>query len=374
MSMIEKIIRSTKYRWHNYWALKRDLRVNRNILVFESDDWGSIRVPSRQAYDALIAEGYAMDKRPFERYDCLESDDDIKVLVELLLRYTDSKGKHPVITLNYLLTNPDFFRIQNSKFKNYSFELVQETYLRYLDSCNVISLVKDGIGKGVFFPQCHGREHFNVPQWMSSLQSGDKDVLAAFKQGMCGIFPKDNPSKGNQYMVALKSYDSTSQQFICNAVRQSLELFEKLWGYKSISFIAPCYTWNEHVEKEISDFGVRLIQSSRIQRLSDSPALKFRSIGERNKFGQVYSIRNCTFEPSLYGATNSVDSCMNEIRRAFFHGRPAVVSIHRINFVSGICKDNRDHTLLLLDELLKKVMFEYPDVEFMNSSELLSVL
>lgn len=71
---------------------QRDKKVMRRIVVIESDDWGSIRVPSRKVYDTLMAEGYSMDKRPYERYDCLETDEDVKALSGVLLKYKDKKG------------------------------------------------------------------------------------------------------------------------------------------------------------------------------------------------------------------------------------------------------------------------------------------
>ena len=33
-------------------------RTNRHIVVIESDDWGSIRMPSKEVYDKLLKEGY----------------------------------------------------------------------------------------------------------------------------------------------------------------------------------------------------------------------------------------------------------------------------------------------------------------------------
>ena len=34
---------------------------NRKIVVIESDDWGSIRMPSREIYDFLIRQGHKVD-------------------------------------------------------------------------------------------------------------------------------------------------------------------------------------------------------------------------------------------------------------------------------------------------------------------------
>lgn len=363
-----------KYKVEKLLACKRDKRTDRKFLIFESDDWGSIRVPSRKVYDELLAEGYAMDKRPYERFDCLEIDDDIRALSEILLKYKDCKGNHPVITLNYLSVNPDFEKITDNGYSEYVYETIDKTYLRYYQSNNVIKEVKKGIVDGVFMPQCHGREHFNVNAWMDALRSGDEDVLCAFRHNMCGIFPKTNPSAGNKFMVALKSTDDSSQESICDAVSESLSLFEKIWGIKSKTFIAPCYTWGDRIERTLSNCDIKLIQSSRIQRYSDHLGRRFRSIGEKNKYGQTYSIRNCFFEPSTSKRPDELNACLNEIKAAFSHGKPAVVSVHRINFVSGLELYNRTRTLQLLDKLLLTVISEYPDVEFVSSPAMINII
>lgn len=351
---------------------KLDKRTPRHIVVIESDDWGSIRVPSKEVWNALKFDGYAMDTRPYERYDCLENDEDVKSLTEILLKYKDYKGNHPVLTLNYLSANPDFLRIKEDSYKKYSFVTLEETYQKSIYSSNVLTLIKNGINQGIFKPQCHGREHFNVLEWLVALQHGDKDVLIAFQYDMCGIFPKNNPTKGNQYMVALRSIDEKSQQYVCDTVAQSLEMFYNTWGYRSRTFIAPCYTWNDKIEDVLRNNGVDLLQSSRIRRSSDSSSEAYVYAGKK-KNGIIYGVRNCSFEP----ATNqnySTKALMEEVDHAFRENHVVVISSHRINYVGGISNNNRIKNLILLEEFLSTLLVKYPDVEFMSSDQLIEVL
>lgn len=347
-----------------------DKRTDRHIVVIESDDWGSIRVGSRKTYDALIKDGYAMDTRPYERFDCLETDDDISALSSVLLKHRDSMGNYPIITLNYLSANPDFEQIKNDGFKKYSFRTVEQTYQETEGANNVISLVKEGIKVGVFRPQCHGREHFNVLEWLKAIQSGDKDVLTAFKYGMCGIFPKDNPSIGNQYMVALRSVDEESQVYVNQSIVQALELFEKIWGYPSISFIAPCYTWNDSIEYVLQKNGVKFVQGVRFRRSSSCQKRKYCYAGEKRN-GLMLGIRNCFFEPSTTKNFH-ISDLMKEVDSAFRKNKIAVISSHRINYVSGIDVNNRDKNLQLLDRFFEELIQTYPDIVFMSSDQLIS--
>ncbi len=348
-----------------------DRRPNRHIIVMESDDWGSVRVASRQAYDALTEDGYAMASRPYERYDCLESDDDIKALSLILRKYKDSKGNHPVITMNYLGANPDFDQVKKDGFMKYSFRTIEQTYQETEGANNVIALVKEGINAGVFRPQCHGREHFNVLEWLRALVSGDNDVLTAFKYGMCGLFPKDNPSIGNQYMVAFRSDDEKSQNYVCESIAQALSLFNNTWGYPSLSFIAPCYTWSDKIERVLQVNGVKIMQGVRVRRSSNGGTRKFCYAGQiRN--GLIQSVRNCSFEPSTTSNFQIVN-LMHEIDNAFRKKKIAVISSHRINYVSGIDVNNRIKSLKLLDQFLSEILRKYPDVEFMSSDQLINV-
>ena len=87
-------------------------RTNRKIVVIESDDWGSIRMPSREVYEALLSKGIPVDKFYFTKYDCLESEEDLQFLFETLSTIKDRNGAHPVITANSVVANPDFIRIE----------------------------------------------------------------------------------------------------------------------------------------------------------------------------------------------------------------------------------------------------------------------
>ena len=60
------------------WSTKR------KIVVIESDDWGSIRMPSKEVFNDLLAQGIPVDKSYFTKYDSLESREDLGQLFTLL--------------------------------------------------------------------------------------------------------------------------------------------------------------------------------------------------------------------------------------------------------------------------------------------------
>lgn len=64
----------------------------RKLVVIESDDWGSIRMPSRKVYECLLKEGLEVDNSYFDKYDSLESAEDLMALFDVLSSVKDRKG------------------------------------------------------------------------------------------------------------------------------------------------------------------------------------------------------------------------------------------------------------------------------------------
>lgn len=357
----------------NLLASFRDFRTKRHIVVFESDDWGSIRMPSKEVMIDLTKQGYFFEKKPYEK-DTLESSSDLIALFEVYEKYKDINGHHPIITANMLMANPDFNKIKADKFSHYHYEPVAETYKRYYGDAGVLNVMKQGLDAGVFMPQSHGREHFNARHWIIGLQNQNEDLLTAFQYGMCGIVPKKNPEMSNELMKALRASDEIGQDEINKIVSDGLDMFEVLWGFKSRTFVAPCYSWSIHTEDVLAQKGVKMLQTARKNLAAWGSEPRHFYTGKRNKWGQFYSVRNCSFEPVPRHGGGSVDNLMAQVDGAFKCNKLAIFSTHRINYVGGIDVKNRDNTLHLLDEFLKKLQNKYPDVEFMSSDMVLNYL
>lgn len=373
MKTPKSIYKSLECRVKSAIYARKDFRTSRHIVVFESDDWGSIRMSNKADWNALLQKGYAVDKRPYERFDTLESPQDVEALFEVLRKHKDSQGRHPVITANMLMANPDFDKIRKHNFQEYFYEPIADTYSRYFGSSQVLDLMKQGYAEGLIMPQSHGREHFNIAEWIKALQRGDEDVMKAFDYGMCGIAPKAHPEEGNHFMVALRATDETDQKVVDESVKEGLELFNALWGFSSKTFVAPCYAWNGRIEKILAEHGVQLIQSSRVSKPVYQQGATYRYAGQHNQYGQTYSIRNCAFEPAN-AVDDEADKALSQIKNAFDEKKIAVFSTHRINYVGGLDENNRTKNLKLLDKLLTGIEKQYSDVEFWSSDKLIYTL
>lgn len=348
----------------------------RKIVVIESDDWGSVRMSSREAFERLKKAGIDESNNHYNLYDALECNDDLTFLFETLCRYKDKTGRHPVMTGVNIVANPDLKKIKADGFKKYYFEPFTETLKRYPSHNKVYDLYKIGIDERLFFPIFHGREHLNVQRWMSALQFGHKTTHLAFNQGVTGVYCGVNGEQVPNYQAAFDIDSSCDIEPLKNVIDTGLDLFEHIFGYKSRYFVPTNGPFNNELEAILHEKGVCFINSAKIQNepLGNGDFKRnFRYLGKKNKFGQVYITRNCFFEPSSmeYPAnTDWVGNCLKEIESAFRWRKPAVISTHRVNYAGFLYPENRKNGLTKLEELLSGMLKKWPEIEFMTSVEL----
>jgi hypothetical protein len=348
-------------------------RTNRNIIVFESDDWGAVRVSSKSAYDWFLKNGYPVDKCPYNSNDALETNDDLTHLFETLRQVSDSNGRSAVFTANNVVCNPDFERIKADNFANYYSEVFFETLRKKPDCSEVFNLYQQGIEENIFVPQFHAREHVNVANWMQALRSEDRVARDAFRLNMFSVFTGVNSSCSSEYLDAFGWQRTHEAQDWTSVVSDGLATFKKLWGFHSESFIAPCYIWNRGIEPLLAKHDVRFLQGMIFQREPVGKTLykkRFHFTGQRNDHGQTYLVRNAFFEPTLNRNFDWIGDCINRIHIAFRWGKPAIISTHRVNYTGSINEQNRIKNLKLLSCLLNEIIKRWPRVEFMTTQEL----
>jgi hypothetical protein len=316
---------------------------SRKIVVIESDDWGSVRMPSKEVYEKMLAAGVPVNKNYFSTYDTLESKEDLEVLFELLSSYRDKNGNHPVITANAVVANPDFKKITETGKKEYHYELITDTYDRYPNHKGTFELWKnEGITNRLLWPQFHGREHLNVKKWMKVINSDKQNERLAFENEVLLGVGGDSSNRDYNYMAAFEYSNEAEKREIEEITTDGLELFNKLFGFESKSFVASCSVRGDHLDPVLKQGGVLYHQCGQ-QFVPDNGALKMinRYWGDKNKQGQLYWRRNVTFEPSRDSKTDIINNALEEINVAFRWGKPAVINSHRVNFCGGIDKEKQ---------------------------------
>ena len=368
---MSKILRLLKNKYIN----NRGFHTNRRLLCIESDDWGSIRMPSKEVFEELKRLGDTPQDDSFLSNDSLEREEDLQRLYDCLSSVEDCRGRNAIITANFAMANPDFGKIDYVN-DIYNYEPFYDTYKKYYPKEKVLDVVKDGIAKNIFIPQLHCREHLNVNRWMMALKEGKEDVLIAFQHKMVGIKASKNNNNLFGYMDA---FGLKEDEFLEEKIIEAITIFEQTFSYKSKTFVACCNFWGKEVERLLKENGVEGLQGSEWQRIpknnNGEAKMKLRFTGDKNRYGQIYTIRNCSYEPTYtYDPESYKDQCLKDIKNSFANKKPAIINSHRLNYIGSINEKNAEENVKYLKILLKEVLKEFPDVEFVSSPELIDII
>ena len=350
-------------------------RTPRKIVVVESDDWGSIRMPSKEILARLEKKGFIPKNDYYNRFDSLASKKDLSNLFDVLSTVKDKNGNAAILTANTIVANPDFDKIEASNYLKYYYEIFTDTLKKYPDHANSFQIWKEGMGSKIFHPQFHGRDHINVTTWLQKLQKNDLVTKTAFDNKLLGLRDRNcDKSRAYFYMRALDFNNTNDLSKKLEAIEDGISIFQNIFGYKSKSFIAPSYVWNDQVENILKKNGVDYIQGIRLQK---KPILgnknlvnKIHFLGNKSNHNQIYLVRNAFFEPSILNSNQTVENTLYRINIAFNWNKPAIIGSHRVNYIGFINEKNRDENLKLIKTLLTSIIKKWPDVEFMTSDQL----
>jgi hypothetical protein len=348
-------------------------RTSRKILVFECDDWGGIRMPSRQVYEKLAAGGLNVATSRFNRLDTLETGKDLELLFETLDSVKDMNNRPAVFTPMTIVANPDFEKIRACGFSEYFWEPFTDTLNRYYPEMDVFKIWQEGMATGIFVPELHGRDHITVQLWMKSLREGDKALLSAFDNGFVSLNIKGVPGTASEFRAEFYFTSDDQKPYLENAVRESVSLFKDLFGRLPEVFVPGNGIFHPDFDNVVAETGLKYLNVSHSMPYPvNGGEVRYRHFitGQKGPGGLIYYTRNCAFEPSS-GDYIGTDSTLRQIAAAFRWGKPAIISTHRVNFAGGISETVRDKGLSELKKLLKEIIRKWPDAEFMSSGDAL---
>lgn len=368
MSALPDFLKRQKAAIAAHRTNRKGKKLSGRYLIIESDDWGAIRTPSKQALGAFEKRGMDLGNSVYKS-DSLACNEDLEQLFNLLQSIRDKKGNPLKITANVIMANPDFKKIKAEGFSNYYFEDFRETLLKYPAHDKAFLKWQQSIADGLFVPQFHGREHLQYNRWLKALRSGNEDVLFCFDWG--------TTYSGNADYSFMEAYDWDDPNDVDvhkKIIAEGLSMFEKVFGFASKSFIAPCYNWDPELEQFLQSTSIKLLQGTRFQFAPTGTFEKYNLIphyfGETSKRGLTYNVRNCFLEPSQNTGKDWVDSCLAQIGVAFMWQKPAIICSHRINYIGFIDERNRDRGLRDLKSLIDTVLKKWPDVQFISTDQL----
>lgn len=353
------------------WSQFRSWKTSRKIVVIESDDWGSERIPNNEVRRTLISSGINMDSNPHSKYDTLERFEDLELLECILQDLYERYQIKVKITANFITANPDYLKIKETKFAEYFYEPFTDTYQKRDGHTMVIDHIRKLVQNGFILPQFHGREHINASFWLEELKNGNKAFLAAFDK-QCYAIDAPSAKKTKNLLSALDFENEAQLAFIKKSITEGHLIFKNTFGYTSDTFIAPRYVWSNKLNETLVNEKIKTLQSALYQQSSSETYSKryVHFTGQKNKNHPLsYLVRNVFFEPA-YGNVDWVNAAFKKVTMAFRFRTPAIMSMHRINYVGGLDPKQRDKNLNEFKLLLEKIIKKYPTVEFISSNEL----
>lgn len=351
-------------------------KTNRKLIVFSVDDYGNVRLNSKEARVNIDKAGMKVYSR-FDLYDTLETKQDLEELYAVLASVNDKNERHAVFTTFTLPCNIDFEKMEADDFQQYYFDTLPDTYNKLAKQQpsayeGTWDLWKKGITDGYLSPQFHGREHLNLAVFKDKLKKNDKELLTALEnKSYTSISDDDYPTISST--AAFDFWDVNENETFKPILKEGLELFEKVFGYKSDYFTPPVFNIHHSLFGTLYENGIRYIDLGLVRKEHqgfNSYKSEFNYTGKKTKEGIIIMVRNVVFEPTEERGVDWVDYTMDQIEIAFRWKRPAMISSHRVNFCGHIDPKNREKGLLILKNLLSRIIKRWPDVEFISASEL----
>jgi hypothetical protein len=364
---------SLRYRFFQNAKNAFGPRTHRKLLVFDVDDYGNVRLHSRQAVDNLDRAGLKPRSR-YDQFDTLETNDDLDALFEVLRSVTDRNGRSAMFTAYSLPANINFEAMADNGLQKYVYELLPET-LRKLgpDYNRVMDYWRQGMADGLLHPEFHGREHFHIRLLMEKLKSEDPELAVCFENRSLARL-SSGPLKNIKWTSAFdfESFDENRQH--AETVVDGIEAFAKVFGVRPKVFCSPGSSNHSTLYETAIQQGIKFVETSSIFQLEHQGGgrykRRFNYLGKRVGNTGRLIVRNCVFEPTEPKPFDWVAYTLQQVESAFYWKKPAIISSHRVNFCGHIDEKNRQFGLQRLQELLHQIVRRWPDVEFMSTPEM----
>lgn len=353
-------------------------KTKRKLLAFAVDDYGNIRLPGPKEKEQLNSNGVNLKGR-FDHFDALDTRQDYEELFEILASVKDKTNKPAVFTTYAMPANVDFKRtLEQGEFVA---ENLDATYQRLSqeDPGNfkgAFSLLQDGIAKGLIRPQFHGREHLNVLAFNRLLQDKNPKLMANLElQSLAGV-PNHQDLPKVRFNEAFSFWDKSEVENHKTIIEDGLNRFEQVYGYRPMTFTPPAMLIHPQLYPFVESLGINAIDKPRVHQVhfgNGNYQKETNKLGVKKGQNHLTIVRNCMFEPNSKNI-DWVNFTFEQIKAAFFWGKPAIISSHRVNFCGLIDPENRRKGLESLQALLNKVVKTWPDVEFVAVDKLAEII
>jgi hypothetical protein len=305
------------------------------VLILESDDWG-----------------------PGPETDA----DSLARIAEVLERYQDRCGRHPVVTIGAVLAVPSPADgapgCPPVTLSAERFRAVRERLVGSAES-------------GILSLQLHCMEHY----WPAALQAAARRDGAVARWLESGEAPRTEslPSHLQTRWADVSTLPSVAlaSDDIAEAVQQELSTFAAVFGRPATVAVPPTFVWDERVERAWANGGIRYVVTPGRRYVGRDEAGRLVAeggpiyTGQRGETGVVYLVRDRYFEPALGHDAERALAALAEKTHAC---QPTLLEMHRFNFTGDPTEVAK--AVSELDRFLANAVRTYPELRFLNTAEL----
>lgn len=327
------------YYRRDLWAIWQEPVLRHPVMIIESDDWGAGPVEAQAAA--------------------------LNLLADILSRYRDQNGRHPVMTLALVLAVPNGRAISQDG-----------QYHRLLLDAPLFVPVRQAIERGratgVFALQLHGMEHYWPASLMASTDPAVMAWLAAEPPGTTEKLP--SPLQSRWVDASVLPSRPLEPSVVEAAVKEEAGLFQRLFGEPPRVAVPPTFVWTEGVERAWAHAGVAFVVTPGLRSACrnatglpdcDSGPLYNNQPGH----GVTYLVRDDYFEPER---GHRAERGLAALAHKWGERRACLLETHRSNFIGDDAGVTRN--LAEVDRLYALALEHHPGLRFVSTEELGRVL
>lgn len=346
-------------------------------IAFESDDWADAGTcPDEEARERLLShpkvQRAAAERETFARQlrGTLETAADMRALFDVLERHRGGDGRPAVFTAMYATANPDYAAIRASNFEEYTDIFIDEGWPARWDGRGGLAAAREGLRRGVWYPEFHTRLHHCGPKaWLAILRGGHEETdvyRLLFDQEVYHFnihLPEyDGMTINEQYEWLSGGVEAfrraLGREPRCAVNSDAIPGTEECWALLGIR-VRSLRSMVLHSGKQVRPYG---------DRKPDGTMDGTSPMGRYNRFlDMVYLNRNAFFEVAHRGP-DVIDDAFAAVEGCWGRGEPAVISTHRLGYCSLDADESREG-LRRLDEFLGRFETERPETVCMTSRE-----
>ena len=336
--------------WDQFGPAWAGTKLDAATVIIESDDWGLDYEPPR-----FVLPTPRLDERQAAG---------VKRLVKVLDGHQDSLGRKPVISAFIVVHQADSTAIAKDPELKYHSRPIDKTMPK------TVSALKRAEAKGVFSLVYHGRDHRDAGLWVKKVRQSkpfDPEVVTTFH-------PRED-SRGQDQCIA-EYFDSRdgylqplAQDVIDEKVRTGLAEFERIFGRRPVSTVAPRYLWGPRAEAAWHRHGIKYVHGANKQggAFRNTTAVWTRRFGSLLSHGLVGIPRTADIEAGKDGRPPPLSDVMRWAHRAVATGQPIVICTHNCNYVGG--GPYPQNMAQCLDTVLTTLEKKYPDLRYLTAEE-----